>query len=76
MKKRKIGLLVAENRKETRDGLNMLVHNVTQRKNIIQDKCHKCVTRIPIMRKAGMVLVILINRVTTETKNILNILCN
>ena len=41
----------AEKRMEKRDDLSMPVHYVTQRKNSlnIQDKCHKYVTRIPII---------------------------
>ena len=59
---------------KTRDGLSMSVLYVTQRKNSVN-----ILTRISIMRKAGMVLVILIHCVSTETKNSLNILtqiCN
>ena len=47
----------------------MPVHYVTQIVSIFLDKCHICLTRIPIQRKAGTVLVIPIYCVTTETCN-------
>ena len=75
-KERKVSAFVAEKQTtKTRDGLSMSVLYVTQRKNSVN-----ILTRISIMRKAGMVLVILIHSVSsTETKNSLNILtqiCN
>ena len=51
-KKEDIGLLLTEKRMEARDGLSMPVHCITQRKDSLRYKWHKCVTRISIIEES------------------------
>ena len=63
---------MAEKRTETMDGLSILVHTVTQRKNSLHifRQCHICLTRIPIIEESRDCPSIPIHCVTTERRTV------